>query len=159
MKYVASECDLSEESLLKTCLFTWLIVQSTDQKQIRIKFDFKEKAKVSLGDEPDYVLVKFWGAPYILTEDQKPIFKEPFAVRVRIPLQTDPEATSVIATQVMADSIGNVGTILLWIQFGFRIFFHAAMAEIIGMFGFMQLVIYYPLLSLKFPPTALLLYT
>jgi hypothetical protein len=34
-----------------------------------LKFNFKDKAKVSLSDDPDYVIVKFWGAPYILTED------------------------------------------------------------------------------------------
>jgi hypothetical protein len=90
-KFVDSECDLSPDSLLKNCEYSWDIVQSEDQHEIRLKFDFKNKAKVSLGEEPDYVMVKFWGAPYILTEDGDPIFKEPFSVRVRIPLLTDPD--------------------------------------------------------------------
>ena len=36
--------------------------------------------------------------------------------------------------------------------------FRGAMAEIIGMLGFMQLVVYFPLLSVKFPPIANILY-
>ena len=63
-----------------------------------MKFDFKNKAEVSMGDESDYVNVKFWGAPYILSEEGTPIFSEPFAVRVRIPLLNDPEDSTVIAT-------------------------------------------------------------
>lgn len=123
-----------------------------------MKFNFKDKAKVSLGDEADYVVVKFWGAPYILTEEPKPVFKEPFALRVRIPLQTDAESSSVIATQVMADTVGDAGSVILWIQFVARILFSGAMNDLLGMLGFMQLVVYLPLLDLKFPPTALLLY-
>jgi hypothetical protein len=109
MKYLDAECDLAEDSVLKDCQFDWDIVQSSDQKQVKLKFDFKNKAEVSLGDESDYVLVKFWGAPYILTDEGKPIFKEPFALRVRIPLMTDPEDASVIATQVIAESAGGAG--------------------------------------------------
>jgi hypothetical protein len=115
MNYVESECDLSPESLLKECKFTWDMVQSKDQKEILIKFNFKEKALVSLGDEADYVLVKFWGAPFILTDTGEPIFKEAFAVRVRIPLQMDGESTSVITTQVLTTSIGKGGEIVLWV--------------------------------------------
>ena len=70
---------------------------------------------MSLGDEADHVLVKFWGAPYILTDLGEPIFREAFALRVRIPLQIDSEATAVIATQVTADSAGNLGKTVLWI--------------------------------------------
>jgi hypothetical protein len=33
-------------------------------------------------------------------------------------------------------------------------FFSGAMAEILGMLGFLQLVIYLPLLDVKFAPTA-----
>jgi hypothetical protein len=113
---------------------------------------------VSLGDEADHVLVKFWGAPYILTDLNKPIFKEPFALRVRIPLQTDSEDTSVIATQVLADSAGKAGETILWIQFAARILFKGAMDTLLEMLGFLQLIIYFPLVDVKFPPTALLLY-
>jgi len=34
-----------------------------------MQFNFTDKATVSLGDEADHVIVKFWGAPYILTDD------------------------------------------------------------------------------------------
>jgi hypothetical protein len=95
--------------VLKDCQFDWDIVQSPDQQEVKLKINFKNKAEVSLGDEADYVLVKFWGAPYILTDEDKPIFKEPFAVRVRIPLQTDSEDASVIATQVIAEGAGGAG--------------------------------------------------
>jgi hypothetical protein len=44
MKYIESKCDLTENSLLKECDFTWDIVQSTNQKEVMIKFDFKNKA-------------------------------------------------------------------------------------------------------------------
>jgi hypothetical protein len=44
MKYVDSECDLTPNSMLKECKFTWEIVQSKDQKEILIKFDFENKA-------------------------------------------------------------------------------------------------------------------
>jgi hypothetical protein len=113
---------------------------------------------VSLGEESDFVVVKFWGAPYILTEDNKPIFKEAFAVRVRIPLQTDAEDTSVIVTKVLTDSVGTAGEVILWTQFVARILFSGAMNEVLGMMGFLQLVIYLPLVDVKFPPTAQLLY-
>jgi hypothetical protein len=39
-----------------------------------------------------------------------------------------------------------------------RLLFSGAMNEILGMMGFLQLVIYLPLLAVKFPPIALLLY-
>jgi hypothetical protein len=123
-----------------------------------MKFDFKNKAQVSLGEEADYVVLKLWGAPYMLSEAGKPIFKEPFAVRVRIPMQTDGEDTSVIATTVAAKSVKSAGEAVIWIQFGLRILFKGAMAELLGMLGFLQLVVYLPLVDVKFPPTALLLY-
>ena len=44
MKYLESQCDLTENSMLKDCKFTWEIVQSKDQKQMMIKFDFENKA-------------------------------------------------------------------------------------------------------------------
>ena len=40
---------------------------------MELKFNFKDKESLSLGD-PDYVIIKFWGALYILTEDGKPVF-------------------------------------------------------------------------------------
>ena len=42
----------------------------------------------------------------MLSETGKPIFKEPFAVRVRIPMQNDGEDASVIVTTVAAKSVG-----------------------------------------------------
>jgi hypothetical protein len=63
--------------------------------------------------EPDHVIVKFWGAPYILTEDGKPIFKSPFVLRVRIPLQSEEGSTSVVATEAIASTINTTGKIVL----------------------------------------------
>ena len=57
---------------------------------------------MSLGSEPDHVIIKFWGAPYILTDDGQPIFKAPFALRVRIPDLTDDKASMTIATKAVA---------------------------------------------------------
>ena len=70
---------------------------------------------MSLGDDADHVLVNFWGAPYLLTESGEPIFKEPFAVRVRIPLLNDSKDALVITTQIVATTVGNGGEILLWL--------------------------------------------
>jgi hypothetical protein len=39
-----------------------------------------------------------------------------------------------------------------------RFFFSGAMNELLGMLGFLQLIIYLPLISVKFSPTALILY-
>jgi hypothetical protein len=94
----------------------------------------------------------------MLSEAGNPIFKEPFALRVRIPMQTDGEEPSVIATQVAASTVGSAGEAVIWVQFVLRILFKGAMAELLGMLGFLQLVVYLPLVSVKFPPTALLLY-
>ena len=63
-----------------------------------------------------------------------------------------------IATQVLADSAGTAGEAILWIQFGARILFKGAMDTLLEMLGFLQLIIYFPLIDVKFPPTALLLY-
>jgi hypothetical protein len=104
-------------------------------------------------------LVKFWGAPYVLTEEGKPIFKEPFGLRVRIPLQSDPTDKTVIATKTIADTAGKAGEVVLWTQFVLRIFLNGIMDELLGMLGFLQLIIYFPLMDVKFPPTALLLYS
>ena len=95
----------------------------------------------------------------MLTELGKPIFREPFAIRVRIPLQLDSEDTAVKATQVTAASAGTVGKTILWIQFAARIFFKGAMDTLLGMLGFLQLIIYFPLIDVKFPAVALILYT
>ena len=70
---------------------------------------------MSLGDDADHVLVNFWGAPYIITESGDPIFREPFAVRVRMPQQVEGETASVIATAVISDSVGKGGEVVLWI--------------------------------------------
>ncbi len=35
---------------------------------------FKNEAKVSTGDEPDFAVVKFWGASRLLTTDGKRVF-------------------------------------------------------------------------------------
>jgi hypothetical protein len=64
----------------------------------------------------------------------------------------------VIATQVVTESVGAAGETLLWTQLVFRILFSGAMGEILGMMGFMQLIVYYPLIHVKFPPTALILF-
>jgi hypothetical protein len=128
LNFVDTECDLSENSLLKECDFSWDIIQSKDQKEILMKFDFKNKAQVSLGEEADYVLIKLWGARDILSEAGKPIFREPFAVRVRIPMQIDEKDTSVVVTTVAAKSFGSTGEVVIWIQFAFRILFKGAMA-------------------------------
>jgi hypothetical protein len=152
-----TECDLSESTLLKECDFTWKIEQSPDQKAMVMLFDFKNKAQVSLGDENDYVIVKFWGAPYILTDDNKPIFKEPFVLRVRIPIQSE-ESVTAVATEAAAATVAAGGKTGLWIMFVLRLLFRGVMAEIIGMLGFMQLVIYLPLITVKFPATANILF-
>jgi len=65
---------------------------------------------------------------------------------------------TVIATQTITNAVGKTGETLIWINFIIRLFFSQAMAEVIGMLGFMQLVVYYPLLAVKFPPTANILY-
>jgi hypothetical protein len=52
---------------------------------MELKFNFEDKKSLSLID-PDHVIIKFWGAPYILTMEGKPIFKDPFVLKVRIPL-------------------------------------------------------------------------
>ena len=46
---------------------------------MELKFNFEDKESLSLGD-PDYVIIKFWGAPYILTLEGEPIFKDPFVL-------------------------------------------------------------------------------
>jgi len=40
----------------------------------------------------------------------------------------------------------------------FRIVYSQAMAQILGVLCFMQLVVYLPLIGVKFPPSALMLY-
>jgi hypothetical protein len=64
----------------------------------------------------------------------------------------------VIATKVITDSVGAAGETLLWTQLVFRVLFSGAMGEVLGMMGFMQLIVYYPLIHVKFPPTALILF-
>lgn len=114
-KYVDSECDLSPDSIMETCEYDWRMIQSEDGTQMNMVFDFKDTAKVSLGDTSDHVIVKFWGAPLILTEDLKPIFKEPFVLRIRIPTQADAGSVSVIATKAVAATVNSVGKTIIWI--------------------------------------------
>ena len=113
---------------------------------------------MSMGDTRDHVIVKFWGAPYILTDDEKPIFKEPFVTRVRIPLQTDIEAPVHIATEAFASTLSSSSKNGLIIMGILRTAFSGVMQEVLGVMGFMQLVAYFPLIDVKFPPTAMILY-
>jgi hypothetical protein len=41
VKYLDAECDLAEDSVLKDCQFDWDIVQSPDQEEVKLKFNFK----------------------------------------------------------------------------------------------------------------------
>lgn len=67
-----------------------------------LKFNFKDKSAMSLADEPDQVIISFWGAPFMMSEDNKPVFSEPFVLRLRIPLQSESGSTSVVATKAIA---------------------------------------------------------
>jgi len=69
---------------------------------IELRFKFKEMAAFTLGDESDFVIIKFWGAPWILTQDRKPIFSKPFTIRVRIPLLHEKGTVSVTTTKAVA---------------------------------------------------------
>ena len=73
--------------------------------------------------EPDYVNIKLWGAPFMLTKEKKPIFKAPLVLRVRIPAQSSQNDASVIATEAVAATINTTGKVILWIQFITNLFF------------------------------------
>jgi hypothetical protein len=124
-----------------------------------LTFDFKDKSAMSLGDEPDFVIINFWGAPFLLSEDGAPIFSEPFVVRTRVPLLSESGSTSVIATKALAKTVGAAGEAVTWLMFFVRVVGLGAAAEILGVLGYMQLVVYLPLIDVKFPATAKSLYT
>ena len=157
-KFIDSECDLAAGSILEECRFDWKIIQSKVGDEILLNFNFKDKSSLSLGDEPDYVIIKFWGAPYIMTALGKPIFREPFVLRQRIPLQSESGSTAVVATKAIAQTVGTAGKSGLWIMTVVRLVTNGALAEILGVLAFMQLVVYLPLISVKFPATANILY-
>lgn len=101
---------------MEECRFDWKIIQSEAGDEMILNFNFKDKSSLSLGDEPDYVIIKFWGAPYIMTELNKPIFREPFVLRMRIPLQSESGSTSVVATKAISQTVGTVGLFGLYIM-------------------------------------------
>jgi hypothetical protein len=63
-----------------------------------------------------------------------------------------------VATKAVAQTVGNTGEAGLWLMTFVRIVSNSALAEILGILGFMQLVVYLPLIDVKFPPTANILY-
>ena len=123
-----------------------------------LTFDFKDKSAMSLGDEPDFVIINFWGAPFLLTEDNKPIFSEPFVVRIRVPLLSESGSTSVIATKALAKTVGEAGKAGIWLMLIVNIVWSQALGEILGVLSYMQLVVYLPLIDVKFSSTAKILY-
>jgi hypothetical protein len=58
----------------------------------------------------------------------------------------------------VAESINMAGKSALWITIALRMVFSKVMQDILGALNFMQLVIYVPLINIKFPATALILY-
>ena len=71
-------------------------------------FNFKNKSKVSMNDDSDYAIINFWGAPLIRTDDNQPVFSEPFALRVRIPLITE-KGHAQVATKAAGVAIKGGG--------------------------------------------------
>jgi len=132
---------------------------SDDRKEILMNFNFSMKQSLGRDKDPDYVLIKFWGLPGVLEQDGHPIFKDPWFKKIRIPRQNEAESVSVKATEAAAVALESSGKAALWIVVVLRMFFKYGMAEIIGMLCFMQLVVYLPLINVKFPSTALLLYS
>jgi hypothetical protein len=78
--------------------------------------------------------------------------------RVRIPRQAESGTVSVEATEAIAGALNSGGKTALVFGLILRMVFKYAMAELLGMFMIMQLMVYLPLINVKFPPTALILY-
>ena len=89
-----------------------------------MNFNFTHKSPLGRSaDNPDYVLVKFWGAPDLKTMEGTLYFKDPFFKRVRIPLQIDENNVSVQATKAAAASLKQGGQTVIWITLIIRLFF------------------------------------
>jgi hypothetical protein len=88
-----------------------------------MNFNFTEKSPLGREEEPDYVLVKFWGATDLKTMDGNIYFKDPFFKRVRIPLQIDSKDPTVKATKAAAAAIEEGGKTIIWIMLVLNLFF------------------------------------
>ena len=60
---------------------------------------------------------------------------------------------------VIGESIAQGSKAVIWFKLTLRSIFSGVMNELIGMLGFMQLFVYFPLLSVSFPASALILYS
>lgn len=78
--------------------------------------------------------------------------------RVRVPRQAESGTVSVEATEAIAGALNSSGKTALVLGMILRRGFNLAMAELLGMFMIMQLMVYLPLINVRFPPTTLILY-
>ena len=129
------------------------------ENEILLHINFKDKAFLGRDDEPDYLIFKFWAAQKIKTrEGNTMFFKEPFMKKIQIPTQIDSDSKFNKATKTAATAVMIIGKTALVTAVALRFVFNFAMAELLGMFAIVQLLIYFPLLNVSFPGMALILW-
>ena len=112
---------------------------------------------MSKGDNPDFINLYLWGLPFILTSDNREIFREPTAFHVRIPLLLDDSLVfksienAAKASKVVLQSSSSSSLVLRWV-------FKASANDMIGRLMFFQLFVYIPLTNVVFPSNAMLIY-
>jgi hypothetical protein len=63
---VEIECELSYFTILEggSCDFNWKL-ESNGSNGLVFKIDFENSVNISANPDPEYVIIKFWGAPLI----------------------------------------------------------------------------------------------
>lgn len=102
-------------------------------------------------------MMTFWGAKQILTKENSPIFKKPFFLRVKIPLQLE-ESNMAKSFEAAGDTVEGAGKSITVVQLAARTAFNFSLNELLGTISFMQLIVYLPLFETKFPSSAMIIY-
>ena len=63
-----------------------------------------------------------------------------------------------MVTEATAKALAGGSIALIWLQLMLRFVVQGSMNQILGTITFLQLIVYLPLVDIKFPPTALILY-
>ena len=153
--FIELECDLGEGSLVTDCDFEFKAYQDNDY-EILVQFDFSgRELEFSQGDLFDFVFIKTWGLPFIRSDTDQQVFREPGVHRVRIPRQVS-QAYRFISEAAKATKEFILATFTMETVHNY--IYDGLVAQILDMITYLQIVNFFPLMPLKSPGNVLVLF-
>jgi len=159
------ECLPEEGQVAEDCSFEWSYSKSTDHISLDFELDFKNFTQVSNGYAMDHLMINFWGVSLLRDEEGNQMFGGPMLFDLQIPRQTkDNLLTRALRKVAEVASIGALTllisqfTVLKLLTFLIKTVQKAALNEVFGMFTFLQLIVFLPLIDVKFPANSLVIF-